>query len=68
MQGCEGVRAVHPPPPKKSNLRKKKGKNNKIKKIYQNYHHAVYKWVKTDEFRGGNPSLPFFSKSTPPQN
>ncbi len=36
------------PPPKKT--RKNSEKINKIKKIDQNYHHAIYKWVKTDEF------------------
>ena len=52
--GCEGV-AAHPQ--KKANLkkksRKKEEKINKIKKSDQNYHYAVYKWVKTDEFSRG---------------
>ncbi len=55
MQG--GVRGVQRTPPPKSQyekkLRKKKAKNNKIKKIDKNYHNAVYKWVKSDEFTRG---------------
>ena len=46
--------AAHPT--KKADLKKsgeKKEKNNKIMKIYQNYHHTVYKWIKTDEFSRG---------------
>ncbi len=40
--------------PKKAYLtkieEKKKEKNHKIKKIYQNYHNAVYKWLKSEDF------------------
>ena len=41
------------PPQKKKQYEKKYGekrkKNNKIKKIDNNYHNAIYKWVKNDE-------------------
>ena len=44
-------------PPKKVNLTKieeKEGKKkDKIKKIDQNYHNVIYKWVKIDEFFRG---------------
>ncbi len=41
--------------------------SNKIKKIDQNDHNTIYKWVKTDEFlRGNPPSSPIFLKSSPP--
>ncbi len=35
------------------NREKKWKKNHKIKKIYQNYDNAVYKWVKSEEFSRG---------------
>ena len=54
MQGeCEGVRRTPPQKKKKNNLKKKPRKNNKIKKIDQNYHDAIYKWVQSDGFARG---------------
>ena len=38
--------------------RKEKETNHKIKKIYNNYHNALYKWVKSEEFSRGNPPGP----------
>ena len=37
----------------KKNREKKKEKDNQIKKIYRNYHHAVDRCVKPDEFSRG---------------
>ena len=41
---------------------RKTEKQNKIKNINQNDQITVYKWVKTDEFWGGNPLIPNFSE------
>ena len=53
----QGVRGGASHPPKKANLakiEKKEGKKSQNqKKIYTNYHNAVYKWVKSDEFSRG---------------
>ncbi len=50
-------------PPKKATLSKIKEKElkiDKIKKIDQNYHNVLYKWVKKDEFLKGNSLTPNF--------
>ncbi len=50
--------------PKKVNLtkikKKRREKIHKIKKIEQNYHNAIYKWVKSEEYLRGNPPHPIF--------
>ena len=38
---------------KRSENQERKKKKKEIKKIITNYHNAVYKWVKTDEFLRG---------------
>ncbi len=37
-----------------------KEKNNKIMRIDETYHNAVYKWVKSEFLRAQTPSSPFF--------
>ncbi len=60
--------------PKRANLKKKnreerRGKSNKIRKIDQNYHNSVSKWVKSGAFSRGQSFSPLIlSKSAPPQN
>ncbi len=47
---AEGVRGGANKKVNPTKFEKKEGQINKIKNIYQNYHNAVYKWVKSDEF------------------
>ncbi len=68
MKGGAGFAGDPPPmPPYEKKNEKKEEKSNKIKKTDQKYHNAVYKWIKSDEFRAGNPSHPIFPlrKSNP---
>ena len=61
------------PPKKKSEKTNKQTEgnrwenNNKIKKIYQNYPNAVFKWVKTDDFLMWSPPLPLIFPKSPPR-